>query len=340
VGDALDFKTKEDVLAVADRARARRHQHDPVPGARNATSFLRSSLEPWAEQYDYADPGFDPLETMIQAAHERHMQLKAWVNVVPAWYGLVPPASPRSRLQQAAEWMWYDQKGKRQQLSEKFYVSLNPCPARSAPLIVDVFARSRRALSDRRLASRLHPFSERAARHSREVRHRLPARREDARALQEGHGQDAGQGSRRVEPLAPDRVTELMRDIRTMMRATKPGLELSAAVGARFENALTHFQDAKEWLAQDLVDVVYPMNYTASLEEFQARSAVWLPLAAGGKVVMGMSAEKAAVDVNQAQLAHALRAFGGSSIFAYGSLFASPNRSRRLSRARGARPPR
>jgi uncharacterized lipoprotein YddW (UPF0748 family) len=223
--------------------------------------------------------------------------------------------------------MWYDQKGKRQELSEKFYVSLNPCLPEVRKYIVDVL----RDLVARYPIDGLHMDYIRFPNEPPAT----PAKSgidypRDAKTLalfKHDTGKTPEKDAAAWNRWRTDRINELVRDIRAMTRATKPGLELSAAVGAKFENALTHFQDAREWLAQDLVDVVYPMNYTADEKDFETRCAAWQPLANGRKVVMGVSAEKGTIDVNRAQLEHALATFGGFSIFAYGALFPSPNDS-------------
>ena len=88
--------------------------------------FYPSKIEPWAEQFDYQDPGYDPLATALREAHARDMELHAWMNIMPAWRGTKPPTCPDQIYNTHPEWFWYDQHGNRQALS-RFYVSLNPC---------------------------------------------------------------------------------------------------------------------------------------------------------------------------------------------------------------------
>ena len=45
-------------------------------------------MEPWAEEFDHQDPGFDPLEAACREARVRELNLHAWVNAVPGWKGL------------------------------------------------------------------------------------------------------------------------------------------------------------------------------------------------------------------------------------------------------------
>jgi uncharacterized lipoprotein YddW (UPF0748 family) len=57
----------------------------------NGTVFYRSSLEPWAEEFDHQDPGFDPLAIACQEAKRLGVSIHAWINAVPGWRGDQPP---------------------------------------------------------------------------------------------------------------------------------------------------------------------------------------------------------------------------------------------------------
>src|SRR5437660_9113777 len=61
-----DFKTKDDVLRIAESCAQLGLNTINFQVRGNATAFYRSKLEPWAEQFDFADPGFDPLATMLE----------------------------------------------------------------------------------------------------------------------------------------------------------------------------------------------------------------------------------------------------------------------------------
>jgi hypothetical protein len=112
-----------------------------------------------------------------------------------------------------------------------------------------------------------------------------------------------------------------------MMRETKPRVELSAAVGVVPENALSHFQDYRTWLSENLLDVVYPMNYTGDFKAFNDRSKLWQTLGQGKYVVMGVSLEPGSMDVAGEELESSLRTFHAFSVYAYSLLFDSANAS-------------
>jgi len=66
-----------------------------------ADAFYNSNYEPWSDRLTGTlgqNPGWDPLARMIQKAHERGIQVHAYLNVYPVWTGCgAPPdnTSPR-----------------------------------------------------------------------------------------------------------------------------------------------------------------------------------------------------------------------------------------------------
>ncbi|MGB9300460.1 MAG: family 10 glycosylhydrolase, partial [Anaerolineae bacterium] len=62
-----------------------------------ADAYYQSQHEPWADRLTGAlgqDPGWDPLATAIDAAHQAGLELHAYVNVYPVWLGSdAPPAN-------------------------------------------------------------------------------------------------------------------------------------------------------------------------------------------------------------------------------------------------------
>ena len=61
-----------------------RGQHD---------AFYRSSIEPWAKEITGTlgqDPGWDPLETAVSAAHAKGLKIHAYINAFTMWRGVSP----------------------------------------------------------------------------------------------------------------------------------------------------------------------------------------------------------------------------------------------------------
>ncbi len=74
-----------------------------------ADAYYHSSVEPWAAALTGklgVDPGWDPLQTAIDAAHRTGIELHAWINVCTAWKGRLPPgrSQPPHILRAHPEW--------------------------------------------------------------------------------------------------------------------------------------------------------------------------------------------------------------------------------------------
>jgi len=48
-------------------------------------------------------------------------------------------------------------------------------------------------------------------------------------------------------------------------------------VGTNRKRSLKHHRDAKRWVEQRIVDIVFLMNYKPSLEAFAQGLAMWIP---------------------------------------------------------------
>jgi uncharacterized lipoprotein YddW (UPF0748 family) len=319
-----DYKTAADCRAIAERCKSIGIDTILFQVRGNATSFYRSSLEPWAEQFDFKDPGFDPLATMIEETHSRGMRLVAWVNAMPAWWGLTPPSDPNQVYNKHPEWMWYDQRGKRQALSDKFYVSLNPCLPEVRAHIVAVVGEiaAKYAIDGVHLDYIRFPNEPPATPAGTDVDYPRDAKTLSlfANATKKTPDQDPKAWS----TWRTAQVTELVRQIRAKVRSVKPDIELSSAVGVKRENALSHHQDAYTWLAQDLVDTVYPMNYTADPKLFATRTDAWDQATPGERIVQGVNFGMGTSETLRAEVQTALDKSNGFAIFAYSSLFPSP----------------
>lgn len=318
----FDYKTRADIEAIAENCRSAGVTTILFQVRGNGTAFYRSSYEPWAEQFEFSDPGFDPLAAMVEEGHERGMDVHAWVNVMPAWWGTTAPKDPRQLYNARPEWMWYDQDGKRQELCEKFYVSLNPCLPEVRRYLVDVM----RDIVGRYGVDGLHLDYI-----------RLPS---EAPATPKGSGSkwlrdartlalyEADTGKKPDDDVGAwtrwraDQITNLLRDIRHMVNTTKRGCELTAATGWDPKHHLaTYCQDSETWMKEKLLDAVYPMNYSEKFEEFGPRCDSWKQIARGTPVVMGVMMGEKDIDAQVARVLRALDVHNGVAYFAYSKIF-------------------
>ena len=296
-----------------------------------ADAYYRSSIEPWAERLGGRDPGFDPLETACREAKRLGLALHAWVNVMPAWRGKVPPADRSHVCYQHPNWIVTGRDGRRQAFNDH-YVCLNPCLPEVREYIVSVL----RDLAERYPIDGLHLDY---------VRFIEGDWSYDAKTLALfGESPDA-----RPEAWAAFRraaVTELVSMTRRMLKDMRPNATLSAAVFPSAKSRERVLQDAEGWLRRGLVDAVFPMTYEDSDADFRdvidegyalLRGAV--PAAGRGRAVEasapravclpGVGAYKhKTADQTLRQLAMCR---GGFAVFSYSSLYVSPDETRKES---------
>lgn len=325
----FDYKTADDVSNMIENCADAGFNTILFQVRGNGTAFYDSNLEPWAIELGGKDPGFDPLKVACDLAHERDVELHAYVNVIPAWRGTTPPENPEQLYNKHPEWFWYDQNGDRQALSS-FYVSLNPCLPEVREYIVAVFE----DLSSRYDIDGLHLDYI-----------RFP---NEPPAIPRGSGLDYPRDAatlalyKEATGLAPDddpgawnqwrtdQVTQLVADIHAMLRRVRPRAVLSASVGSVRENALRHFQDGRRWMEDGVLDAAILMNYTDDPKVFEQRIEPWIADAPPVPVVPGLwfgrhpdkSPEQAAETVKE-QIEIARARTGNFCVFAYASMFGS-----------------
>jgi uncharacterized lipoprotein YddW (UPF0748 family) len=332
----FDYKTPADVSQIVDNCAAAGFNTILFQVRGNGTAFYDSSYEPWADELGGGDPGFDPLALAIDEAHARGVELHAYVNVIPAWRGTEPPTDPEQLYNKHPDWFWYDAEGNRQPLVHQvggrpraWYVSVNPCLPEVREYLVDVFE----DLVSRYDVDGLHLDYIRFPNEPVVPGEQIPDYPRDKRTLalyKEATGLTPDEDPETWNQWRTDCVTKLVGQIHKMVRRTRPQAVVSAAVGSVRERALRHFQDARQWMDDGVIDVVFLMNYTDSPEEFAGRIDPWLEVKSKAVVVPGLwfgrhrdkSVEEATAAVKE-QIEIAVEKTGDFCVFAYSSLFAS-----------------
>lgn len=318
-----DYKSRSDIAAVMDQCRRAGFNTVLFQVRGNGTVAYRSKIEPWSEDFGGRDPGFDPLAVACAEAHKRGLELHAWVNVVPGWRGAKPPADPRQLYHAHPEWFWYDAQGRRQPLG--WYASLNPCLPEVRQYIVSVMHEIVRNYP----VDGLHMDYIRFPNDAHEMYAGLggaPDYPRDRRTLAL-FARDARGATPQSNPAAwnawrTDQVTKLVRDIRVMVSRTKPAVRLSAAVGSFPDEAKRkHFQDAPRWVADGLVDAVYPMCYARDMGTFEQSLERWAAVRRRVPVVTGIMFDQREAALVRQQVARAVQSGRHFAAFAYNSLF-------------------
>jgi uncharacterized lipoprotein YddW (UPF0748 family) len=100
---------------------------------------------------------------------------------------------------------------------------------------------------------------------------------------------------------------------------------LTAAVGAEPDEARrNHFQDSRAWIAEHLLDAVFPMNYAENQEVFERRVRAWASSVRDVPVVMGIMFDGRSAGTVNRQVASSVRGGGHFAAFAYNALFERP----------------
>ncbi len=317
-----DYKTPADIASVMENCRRAGFNTVLFQVRGNGTAFYRSTIEPWADELGGRDPGFDPLALACTEAHRRGLSLHAWVNVMPGWRGDKPPANPRQLYRSRPAWFWRDASGRRQPLG--WYNSLNPCYPEVRRYLVQVM----QEIVKNYPVDGLHMDYVRFP--NEWHKSYLPGRRvpdypRDPRTLamfRRATGQAPESSPRLWDAWRTEQVTQLVRDIRAMISRVKPAALLSAAVGASPEEAKRrHFQDSRRWMAEGLLDAVYPMNYAGEITIFVKRLNAWSAMKTGVPVVMGVMFDNRDWSTVIEQINRSLRYRPHFAAFAYNSLF-------------------
>lgn len=322
----FDYRSEQDIVDIFEHCEDLGMDTVMFQVRGNATAFYPSPFEPWADELGGKDPGFDPLAVALREARARGMLLHAWVNVMPAWWGTTAPENPEQLYNARPEWMWYDQNGDRQPLCERFYVSVNPCLPAVRSYLVELI----RDIVRRYEVDGVHldymRFPNEPPGTPAGSGLDYPRDRETVLRFQGESGRTPDEAPEEWDRWRAERVTFLMRDIHRMLQATRPLIELSVAVGPEPELARhEHFQDVETWLNEDLVDRVFPMNYTSNPDLFRERVARWEELAERKRVVMGIRVDTSPPEQVRSYVQLSNESFNGFCLFAYQSLFDGPN---------------
>lgn len=288
----------------------------------NGTVCYDSRIEPWAKEMGGSDPGFDPLAMACREAHRRGMFLHAWANVMPGWRGKEAPSNPKQLYNARPDWFWHDARGRREPLG--WYNSVNPCFPEVRNYLVSVM----REIVGRYPVDGLHLDYIRFPNEPHDFYppgEPVPDYPRDPRTLalfRQATGHTPESNPRAWDDWRNAQVTQLVRQIRAGVKQKNPRVILSAAVGASPEKSrAAHYQDTRTWLAQGLLDAVYPMNYAHSESEFAQRVDYWAGIRSRVPVVMGIMFDKRSGDLVARQIRHTGRTGSHFATFAYNSLF-------------------
>ncbi len=316
-----DYKTPADIARVMENCKNAGFNTVLFQVRGNGTVCYRSKIEPWADEFGGRDPGFDPLAVACKEAHKRGLELHAWANVIPGWRGKGPPSDPRQLYNAHPDWFWRDASGRPQPFG--WYCSVNPCYPEVRKYLTSVMKEivAKYPIDGLHLDYIRFPNEHNESYGSSAV----PDYPRDPRTLalfRKATRKTPDQAPAAWNAWRTQAITQVVRDIRKMVDRTDSKVKLTVAVGAVPEEAKrNHFQDARTWMAEGLVDAVFPMNYASDMRSYAQRQQVWASMPGSSAVVMGIMFDKRDGGQVTAQVDRAARSGAHFAAFAYNSLF-------------------
>jgi uncharacterized lipoprotein YddW (UPF0748 family) len=316
-------------------------------------AYYRSTLEPRAAELSRQPASFDPLAVTLETAHAAGLSVHAWFNVNLVSSAITVPRAREHVVVRHPEWLMVPEslaagmgrldprsagyvgqlaRWSRGQNDAVEGLYLSPLPAGSQDHTVSVITELMRAypLDGLHLDYIRYPSADfdysRAGLQEFRTAHIGAAPAAERERLDRQSKTDPVAWTRMYptawEDFRRDRLTMLVRRIRTAVKAERPGAILSSAVVPDPEEARNRkMQDWTAWAREGLLDVICPMAYATTLDAFAAQVASTSTAAHGRPVWAGIGAWRLPVDRAAQHLAAARR--GGAAgvlLFSYDSL--------------------
>jgi uncharacterized lipoprotein YddW (UPF0748 family) len=226
-----------------------------------ADAFYRSRLEPWAAELTGTlgrDPGWDPLQFAIDAAHAQGLQIHAWFNTFTLWKGKQPPARtlPPHLFHQHPEWLCVDGNGKRMPLGDH-YLYLSP----GIPSVQEYLQEVALELVKNYALDGIHFDYIRYPENSDKLGYSHDAVSVARFRSAAGNPRDLAWDDWQREQL-----NQFVQNFYEAARQINPKMKVSAAVLGSFDDSpnssfFSVFQNSRQWLKEGWIDFLLPMIY-------------------------------------------------------------------------------
>ncbi len=254
-----DYDSPDDIIFIMDRIAAAGLNTVFFQVRGRSDAFYQSSLEPWAAELTGIlgqDPGWDPLEVAVNAAHSNGLAIHAWINTLTCWSGAPPPddTDPQHIYHAHPEWFQINSQG-RLLGSPGDYIFL--CPAN--PAVRDHVTSVAGEIAAGYAIDGLHLDYIRYAgtdfSYDKVSRYRYVA--ENRRGLNRAEWQR-------------EELNELVRMIRDRLKRIDENLLFTAAVWGIYidrwgwnssQGYYNYYQDSLAWINKLDMDAVCPMTY-------------------------------------------------------------------------------
>ncbi len=301
-----DYKTPDDIKKIVDNAKYLNFNVILLQVRGNATVAYPSQYEPWSKEFNYQNPGWDPLQLAIKLAHENNIECHAWINVYPGWSGVEPPPPANQLYNTRRDWFMVDEYGNQQQLNTH-YVWLSP----THPQVKEYLLQICREIYTNYDIDGLHLDY---------VRFPGTAYSYDpvsVRLFNLKTGANPADRPFTWNQWRRDAVNNFIADLYSAMKLYNPHMVLSASImGDYYRSTQVFMQDSHNWLAQGIIDVVYPMIYTKDNLQFQRMLQEHLVNAHNRHVYPGIMCNNSEQIHSQIALSADLNS-SGSALFSY-----------------------
>ncbi len=260
-------------------------------------AFYSSNYEPWAYELTSrypsslgTDPGWDPLQYAIGQAHQRGLELHAWLNTFNCWKGTTPPPAgidPEHMYNAHPEWLCADHNATPMPLTSD-YVSVSP----GNPEVTGHIHNVAMDILQRYDVDGIH-FDYIRYPHSVYSRDLVT----DSLFLEE-FGITPDEDIEQWKQWQRDQITNFLQNFYQAAISVKPMVKISAAVIGRYNYPSsgwdcynTVYQDARLWASRGIVDYLAPMIYWA-MNEFAPLIDEWTHYSYGRHILAGIAAYK------------------------------------------------
>lgn len=303
-------------------------------------AFYRSEFEPEPEMLDLQF--YDPLEYIIDLAHQHGIYVHAWFNVYVVWSSKEEPTSDKHVVN--AHRSWLDGNKENQNYSELYALRgpldeglyLAPHHPEVTPYMLSVF----REVLEKYEVDGLHLDY---------IRYKDSEYGKNDQALATYTGltgenpkvflsatSDISRGDPRFTRQLTNwseyrrrTVTDLVKQTRELVDEVRPRTIISASVKPDLYAARNrYFQEWDVWIAAGYLDWAIPMNYSQSIREFAAKIEIIydnIPRKYRNRILMGISTyNQPSMDALDKMRYSRMTQFPGICLFSYNSLIDTP----------------
>ncbi len=220
-------------------------------------AYYQSNYEPRAEALSGS---WDPLQVAVDAAHANGLKIHAWMNSMPLWNGTTPPSTTT-----AIEHPFYHDPSYRVMDLNGNYQPLQSGYVIANPINPDWQTHMNNVAGDIVANYNVDGLHLDYIRYVGSIDHAsLPHDPQSHAMFLAATGLDAANPANEAayQQYIRGRITDLVGDIRTTIKAINPDVTYSAAVWRDPDVGSTYYlQDYRTWLENDLLDNAHPMIY-------------------------------------------------------------------------------